>query len=89
MDKNGKILYGEIPVRQYKLNLKRKRLIQNCKAIFYSFNGAKYDHQFIFKSKRLRFQELIDSFGIIFMKLEGGYIEFRDVMRMTGVSFIR
>jgi hypothetical protein len=64
----------------------RKVLTNRYKVIIYAFNGAKYDTQFVLKSKRLHFQEIIDSQGILKLTLEGGYVEFRDSMRMTGTS---
>ena len=44
---------------------KRKELTNRYKAIFYGFFSAPYDNQYIFKSKRLRFQSIIDNHGII------------------------
>ena len=67
-------------------NRKRKELTNRYKAIFYGFFSASYDNQYIFKSKRLRFQSIIDNHGILQLYLEGGYIEFRDAVRMTGIS---
>ena len=65
---------------------KRDILVKKYKAIIYGFNSAKYDVPILFKSKRLRFQHMIDSYGILSLTLEGGYIEFRDAMRMTGIA---
>ena len=39
---------------------------------------------FIYKSKILLFENIIDSFGIIQLSLKEGYIEFQDSMRKTG-----
>ena len=69
-----------------KIKIKRSKLTNNHKAIFYAHNGSKFDNQFIFKSKRLQFDEVIDSFGLIQVVLKGGYIEFRDSMRITGLT---
>jgi hypothetical protein len=64
---------------------KQRTILLNAhKCVFYSFNGAKFDNQFIFKSKNLIFNKYIDSYGVMYMTLEGDYIEFKDVIRMTG-----
>ena len=69
-------------------SIKRKRteLINHHKIIIDSFNGSNYENQFIFKSKRLNFESVLDSFGLIQLTLKEKYIEFRDSMRMTGVA---
>ena len=64
---------------------KREQLTRTHRAILYSHNGAKFDNQFIFKSKRLKFDGILENFGIFYMLLEGGYVEFRDTIRMTGM----
>ena len=63
---------------------KRKELAKANKIILYAHNGANYDNHFIFKSKRLQFDEIIDSHGLINIVMREGYVEFRDTMRMTG-----
>ena len=65
---------------------KRKSLIRAHRVIFQAFNGAKFDNNFIFKSKRIQFKEIIESFGLLQMSLKDGYIEFRDPLRMTGTA---
>jgi hypothetical protein len=62
----------------------RTILLNAYKCVFYSFNGAKFDNQLIFKSKNLTFNRYIVSYGVMYMTLEGDYVEFKDVIRMTG-----
>ena len=64
----------------------RKRLIQNNKAIMYAFCGIKLDCQIIWKSKKLHFERIIDANWLIHLILEGGYVEFKDVAKITGFS---
>ena len=66
--------------------MKRSKLTKNLRIILYAHFGSKFDNQFIFKSKRLQFEFIIDSFGLIQMVLKGGYIEFRDTARITGLT---
>ena len=46
--------------------------------------GSKYDGQFVFKSKRLEFERIIERFGLMSIVLKGGFVEIRDSMRLTG-----
>ena len=62
----------------------RYQITENLGTIIYSVNGARLENQFVYKSKRLKFDYAIDSFGLFEIDLEGGYIIFRDSMRMTG-----
>lgn len=62
-----------------------KRLIQANKAIMLAFCGHKFDCHIIWKSKRLRFQKRINASGIIQLTMEGGYVEFKDVAKITGM----
>ena len=50
----------------------------------FSFHGATYDIQPIWKSKRLQFENVIERFGLILVALKGGYIEFLDSSRFIG-----
>ena len=65
---------------------KRTELTNIYKIIFYAHNSANFDNQFLFKSKNLLFERLIDSHGLIVLTMKGGCIEFRDTMRMTGLA---
>ena len=60
------------------------RLIQANKAIMLAFCGHKFDCHIVWKSKRLRFQKRINASGLIQLTLEGGYVEFKDVAKVTG-----
>jgi hypothetical protein len=65
---------------------KMSELIRNHRTIYFYFNGSKFDIQFIWKSKRLKFEKVIDSFGIIYLALEGELVVFYDMIRLTGIA---
>ena len=49
-----------------------------------AFCCGNFDCQIIWKSKILEFEMIINSFGILYLSLKGGYVEFKDVARFTG-----
>ncbi|MGQ4876626.1 MAG: DNA polymerase, partial [Promethearchaeia archaeon] len=66
------------------IEMKKKELINNNKIIFIAHNGGKFDLEFLFKNKKLKFHEIILNNGIISLSAFGGLVEFRDSMKMTG-----
>ena len=71
---------------EYMVKRKRTEIVNTYKCIFYAHCGANYDNQFIFKSERLQFEHIIDSFGILSISLKGGCVEFRDTAKMIGMT---
>ena len=68
-------------------NKKHHQLTLAHKKIVYFHFGSKYDGHFVFKSHRLKFDKrIIERFGLLSILLEGGYVEFRDSMRLTGAT---
>ena len=59
----------------------RKILIRKNKIIMYAFNCKKFDSHFIWKSKRLRFHNIMENNGIIYLSMDDGLLEFRDVAK--------
>ena len=68
-----------------KCKRKKNHLIKLNRLIIYGFNSGNYDDHFIFKCPDLLFSSIIENHGIISLALEDGYIEFRDVIKMTGI----
>ena len=59
-------------------------LVNNYKVIMEAFCCDSFYCQIIWKSKRLQFENIINSFGILYLSLKGGYVEFKGVARITG-----
>ena len=65
-------------------DFKFKQITNRFKVIMISFCGCKFDLQIVWKSKRLHFKERNMSNGILYLSLEGGFVEFKDLSRITG-----
>ena len=63
---------------------RRSQLLECHRLILYAYNGSRYENQFIYKSKRLLFDYVLEKYGIIEIMLKGSRIVFRDSMRMLG-----
>ena len=44
---------------------RHSQLVENHRLILYAYNGSRYENQFIYKSKRLQFDSVLEKFGII------------------------
>ena len=64
--------------------MKYNKLTKAIRTIVYFHFGSKYDAQFVFKSKRLEFEHIIERFGLLSVVLKGGFVEIRDSMQLTG-----
>ena len=77
-EKNYKEILDNARERKY------NKLTKALRTIVYFHFGSKYDGQFVFKSKRLEFERIIERFGLMSIVLKGGFVEIRDSMRLTG-----
>ena len=59
-------------------------LIEKYKLVCYAHNGSNYDHQFIMKSDRFKFNSVINQGGLMSINLFKNIIQFKDTMKMTG-----
>jgi hypothetical protein len=77
-EKNYKEILDNARERKY------NKLTKALRTLVYFHFGSKYDGQFVFKSKRLEFDRIIERFGLMSIVLKGEFVEIRDSMRLTG-----